>query len=176
MTSFFTLGTFTLTGGHSLFPLALTQFRDNMTKMELLKGLALASFLPGPVSNFAAFVGGVLGGVIASIVSVFAFVLPGLLLLMAILSFPESLKFNATLRNFLIGLNLASIGFIFAAAYKVYIESVWHNPYVDVFSSSFNVLLAFTALFWMNMIVPVALLIGGGLTMLYSLVYFQMFH
>jgi putative chromate ion transporter len=176
MTSFFTLGTFTLTGGHSLFPLALTQFRDDMTKMELLKGLALASFLPGPVSNFAAFVGGVLGGVIASIVSVFAFVLPGLLLLMAILSFPESLKFNATLRNFLIGLNLASIGFIFAAAYKVYIESVWHNPYVDVFSSSFNVLLAFTALFWMNMIVPVALLIGGGFTMLYSLVYFQMFH
>jgi chromate transport protein ChrA len=176
MTSFFTLGTFTLSGGHSLFPLALTQFRDDMTKMELLKGLALTSFLPGPVSNFAAFVGGVLGGLIAAIVSVLSFVLPGILILMAILSFPESLKFNSTLRNFLIGLNLASVGFIFAAAYKVYIETVWHNPYIDAVSSSINVFLAFIMFFWMNMMLPVVLLIGGGLSMLYSLVNTQIIH
>ena len=173
MTSFFTLGTFTLTGGHSLFPLALIQFRDDMTKVELLKGLSLVSLLPGPVSNFAGFVGGVLGGVIASIISVLSFVLPGLLILMAILSYPEVIKYNSILRNFLMGLNLASIGFIFSAAYMVYIETVWHNPYIDAITSTFNVILAFVLLFWMNMLLPVVLLIGGGVTMLYSLVYTQ---
>ena len=176
MTSFFTIGTFTTTGGHSLFPLALTQFRDDMTKMELLKGLGLVSLLPGPVFNFAGFVGGVLGGIIAGVISVFSLVLPGLLILMAIMSYPESIKYNSVLRNFLIGLNLASIGFIFAAAYMVFREAVWHNPYVDAFTSSLNVLLAFVLLYWNNMLVPPTLLISGGVAMLYSLVYTQIIH
>jgi chromate transporter len=175
MASFFRIGTFTTTGGHSIIPLVLSEFGNNIGTIEILKGLSFVSLLPGPMFNLAAFIGGLLNGIISAIVSVIFIALPGILLLMAVLPYPEKLKYNSALRNFLIGVNLASIGFIFAAAFKLYKEVVFHNPYIDPISSTLNIVVCFSMLYSLYMSVPIVLLTGGAIAMIYSLVYTQLY-
>ena len=175
MAAFFRIGTFTTTGGHSIIPLVLSEFHTNINDLEILKGLSFVSLLPGPMFNLAAFIGGVLNGIISAIVSVLFVALPGILLMMAILPYPEKLKYNSALRNFLIGVNLASIGFIFAAGFKLYKEVVFHNPYIDPITSTLNIVVCFLMLYSLYIIVPVALLTGGGIALIYSLIYTQLY-
>ena len=173
--SFFRIGSLTTTGGHSIIPLVLSEYYTNVGALEILKGFSFVSLLPGPMFNLAAFIGGITNGIFSALISVLFIVLPGVLLLMAILPYPEKMKYNSPLRNFLIGLNLASIGFIFAAAYKLFRLAVLHNHYIGWIYSVINIIICFVSLYSLRMIVPLVLLLGGGLAMLYSLVYTQMF-
>ena len=174
--TFFLIGTFTTTGGHSIIPLVLSSFGSKLGALEILKGYAFVSILPGPMFNLAAFIGGVMNGILSGIISVIFITLPGILLLMTFLANPNTLKYNSNLRNFLIGINLASIGFNFAAAYKLYKAVALTNPYVDPIFSTFNIAICFLMLFSLNMAVPIVLLIGGAIIMFYSLVYLSLIH
>lgn len=169
--SFFRIGTFTTTGGHSIIPLVLSEFGNNIGTLEILKGLGFVSLLPGPILNIASFVGGLLNGIISALISVISVALPGILIMMAVLPHTEKLKYNSSLRNFLIGVNLASIGFIFAAAFKLYKEVVFYNPYIDPISSTLNIVMCFLMLYSLYITVPIVLLTGGALSVIYSLIY-----
>lgn len=170
MSSSYRIGTFTFTGGQSIIPLFLVEYNDSINKLEILKGYSFVSFLPGPMYNLSAFIGGLMNGVLGGLIAVFFIALPGLLLLMAALPYPEQFKYNSILRNFLIGAGLASIGFVFSAAYKLFIEICLTNPYMSTTVSTINVILCFTLLYSLDILVPIVLLFGGGFAMTYSMI------
>jgi chromate transporter len=165
----FKIGCFTTAGGNSMIPLFMAGYSDKITKLALLKGFGLVSLFPGPMFNLATFIGGILNGIFSALLSLLFLLLPSLLILMAALPYPEKFKPNSYLKNFFLGLKLCSIGFIFSAALKLFQEIALANPYVSFSYSILNIISCFIFLYILNIAVPLVLLYGGTITLLYSL-------
>jgi chromate transporter len=90
---------------------------------QFLAGFALTQMLPGPLTNFAAFIGAIYAGVAGAFLGTLGFFLPGVLLVVGVLPFWDRLRKVPNVRPFLGGLNATGLGLILAVglslAFKV---------------------------------------------------------
>lgn len=83
-------------------------------------GLALAQSMPGPLFNFAAFLGAVVASVPGGILGFLGLFGPGIMLIYAFMPFWESARQYQWVRCGLVGMNAASIGLVFAACVTLF--------------------------------------------------------
>lgn len=143
--SFYRIGTLSFSEGNVIIPMILTEYTNKnlLEEAEVLNGYALVSLLPGSMFNMAAFSGvmclNVIGGIIANI----AIFMPGFLFVFAALPFMNRIKSSNFIQFFIRGANSASIGMVFTAAVKLWIDSCFVNPYTNPIVGTLNVLICY---------------------------------
>ncbi len=175
----FRIGGFTFAGGNSIIPLYIASYGSGYSNfiLPLLKSLAVVSFLPGPLLNIAAYInsidensGSTPGvSVLAGLIGLVTVMIPSLLLLLAVLPYPQKFKYNTYLRNFLIGLNLASIGFIFSAVYLAFQPVCLSNIYLKPEFSLLNVCISFALFYGTDHSAPFVFVVAGLIAVILSL-------
>ena len=90
-----------------------------MTNQEFVAGYGATQAVPGPLFTFAAYLGYVMGpepnGVAGALLALVAVFLPGILLMLGVLPFWDSLRFRPGPRAALRGVNAAVVGLLLAA-------------------------------------------------------------
>lgn len=126
--SFFRIGSLIFGGGVVMIPMAQSEFVVNkgwMTDEQFFQGIGLAQSLPGPVFNFAAFVGATtVGGWSGATVANCGLFGPGLILIFAMLPIWSRTRHLAWFKAVLKGLNASAIGLIVAGCIFLYAKSV----------------------------------------------------
>ena len=125
--AFYRSGALVFGGGHVVLPL----LRDAVvspgwvTEGSFLAGYGAAQAMPGPLFAFAAYLGAVLpgpvGGVAGAALALLAIFLPGILLLVGVLPFWNTLRARSGAQAALRGINAAVVGLLGAALY----DPVW---------------------------------------------------
>jgi len=125
--NFYRNGIFIYGGGQVLIPYLYTEMvemKHYLNPQEFLFGFGIQQAIPGPVFAFSSYVGaramgnagshfwGQLAGSLLAMVGINA---PGLILMLFILPFWNSLKQITHIKNALVGVNAVSIGFLLAA-------------------------------------------------------------
>lgn len=113
----FQSGTLVFGGGHVVLPLLQAQVAAplGVPASTFLAGYGVIQGLPGPLFNFAAFLGYVVAGGWGAFLAVVAIFLPGSLLALGALPFWSRLRGHSSVRRFLPGVNAAVVGVLFAA-------------------------------------------------------------
>jgi chromate transporter len=168
--SFYRIGSLSFAGGYSVIPLILSEFKDKMEEYEFLHSYAVLSLLPGPILNLAAYVGTLVNGILSGLLSVCFIVLPGVLLMLAVLPYHEYLKKNAMIQHFLRGASSAFIGFIFSAAFKLWVDSTILSPYASVALGTLNVIVCFILLETFKVYTPLVLLASATVSAFFAFV------
>jgi chromate transporter len=110
------LGSLIFGGGQVLLPLLQSEVVPEwMTKDRFYQGLALAQSMPGPLFNFAAFLGAAYKGVPGAFLGYLGIFSPGVILIFAAVPFWAKLRHAHWFRVILHGLNSTAIGLIGAA-------------------------------------------------------------
>ena len=143
MESFFRIGTFNFGGGHAVIPLMLAEYSKIIEEYEILHGYAVSSLLPGPLFNIAAFIGCLISGVIGGLIAFIFIMLPGIFLIMIILPHHNYLTKNNLIQHFLRGCSWATIGFIYIAGLRLWVDSCYVNQYTTYIKGSINIILCF---------------------------------
>jgi len=140
--SFFRIGTFNFGGGHAVIPLMLAEYAKIIEENEILIGYAISSLLPGPLFNIGAFIGSLINSsLIGGIASLISIMLPGILLIMIVLPFHIQLTKNNLVQFFLRGASWATIGFLYVAGIRLWIDSCLINKYTNYLTGSFNIII-----------------------------------
>jgi chromate transporter len=122
--SFYRTGSLVFGGGHVVLPLLQAEvvpkgWLDNST---FLAGYAIAQALPGPLFSFAAYLGAAKSGYptgwLAGLWSVFAILLPPMLLVTGLLPLWDRLRMSASAQSLLAGANATVVGILLAALYQ----------------------------------------------------------
>ena len=125
--AFYRAGAFVFGGGHVVLPLLHASVVEPGWASEdaFLSGYGAAQAVPGPLFTFAAYLGAVMdrppNGWAGAALCLAAIFLPGLLLVLGVLPFWESLGRRATVQAALRGVNAAVVGLLLAALY----DPVW---------------------------------------------------
>lgn len=136
-----------------------------MSGGEFYAGLALAQAMPGPLFNFAAYLGAVIAlnanvfailGIIICWIGLFA---PGIILIFAILPFWGAFRKWQVYKKALPGLNSAAIGLIIAAVFQLTLSAYSVSPFPH--ASICIGIIVFGATEILNIPAPIAV-IGGG--------------
>lgn len=136
-----------------------------MSGGEFYAGLALAQAMPGPLFNFAAYLGAVIAlnanvfailGIIICWIGLFA---PGIILIFAILPFWGAFRKWQIYKKALPGLNSAAIGLIIAAVFQLTLSAYSVSPFPH--ASICIGIIVFGATEILNLPAPFAV-IGGG--------------
>lgn len=124
--NFYRNGALIFGGGQVLVPLLYTEFvelKGYLTSQDFLSGFALQQIVPGPTFSFTSYVGGMAlknqgttGQLLGSLVAMIGINLPGLILILFIIPFWESLKKITRIRNSMMGVNAVAVGLMVAAA------------------------------------------------------------
>lgn len=119
-------------GGQVLIPLMFNQFvsiKQYVSGTDFLTGVGLIQAMPGPVFNFAAFIGasaakdaGYSIQFIAGIFSSVAIFLPGLFILFFIYPIWNQYKSYPPVKNAVEGINAASAGLVISSAYLLFLQ------------------------------------------------------
>nr|WP_148227660.1 chromate efflux transporter [Fulvimarina pelagi] len=106
-------------GGHVVLPLlsAETVAPGFVTRDTFLAGYGAAQAVPGPLFTFAAYLGTQAGGPIWGGLALVVLFMPGVLLLIGILPFWDSVSSSSRMRSALAGANAAVVGILAAALY-----------------------------------------------------------
>ena len=108
-------------GGPVVLPLLLPSVVPRfVTDVQFLQGFAFAQAMPGPMFNFAAYLGGVYKGPLGAMLAWFGLFLPGLLLIYAALPFWALATTHPGTQSFLKGVNAAASGLVIAAAFTLF--------------------------------------------------------
>lgn len=91
---------------------------------QFLAGFALVQMLPGPLTNFAAFIGAIYMGVAGAFLGTLGFFLPGVLLVVGVLPYWDRLRKVPNVRPFLGGLNATGLGLILAVGVALALKVV----------------------------------------------------
>ena len=86
-----------------------------VTDAQFLQGFAIVQAMPGPMFNFAAFLGGAYAGLPGALLAWVGLFLPGFLLIYAALPFWALATRSAAAQTFLRGVNAAASGLVVAA-------------------------------------------------------------
>lgn len=127
--SFYRSGSLVFGGGHVVLPLLQAEVVTPgwISKDMFLAGYGAAQAVPGPLFNFAAYLGTVImaehGAWFGGLLCLSAIFLPSFLLVVGILPFWEGLRKNAHIRRALTGVNAAVVGLLLAAFY----DPVWRS-------------------------------------------------
>lgn len=149
--TFYRAGSLVFGGGHVVLPILQNEVipRGWVTNETFLAGYALTQALPGPLFNFAAFVGssareaphGLTGGLLC-LVAIF---LPSFLLVLGVSPFWGLLRNNSAAQSTLKGINASVVGILLAALYQPIWVSAIHRPLDFSFS-----LIAFISLVFLK--------------------------
>lgn len=122
---FFRVGSLSFGGGVVIVPMLQAEVVPKwMTDEQFFQGLALSQSLPGPVFNYASFLGGTYAGFLASLVASVALTGPGFILIYSTLPFWINLRGSAAFKAIIQGLNASSIGMIGGSCVFLYAMSV----------------------------------------------------
>ena len=122
--SFYRTGSLVFGGGHVVLPLLQAEvvpkgWEDNNT---FLAGYGIAQALPGPLFSFAAYLGAAKSGSptgwLAGLWSVFAILLPPMLLVTGLLPLWNRLRASTAAQSLLAGANATVVGILLAALYQ----------------------------------------------------------
>ncbi len=116
------IGLFSVGGGMATLPFLydLSDKSGWFTHSQLADMLAVSESTPGPIGiNMATYVGYTVGGIPGSIVATLGMVLPGLVLVMIIISILSKFRDNPYVNGAFYGLRAASVGLIAAAGILV---------------------------------------------------------
>jgi chromate transporter len=139
--SFYRIGTFNFGGGHAVIPLMLAEYSKIIEESEILHGYAISSLLPGPLFNISAFIGCLLYGFFGGIISLLSIMLPGIFIIMIILPYHTQLTKNNLIQHFLRGASWATIGFLYVAGIRLWIDSCLINRYTNYIVGSINIII-----------------------------------
>ncbi|MER0238262.1 chromate efflux transporter [Fulvimarina sp. MAC8] len=106
-------------GGHVVLPLlsAETVAPGYVTEDTFLAGYGAAQAVPGPLFTFAAYLGTQAGGILWGALALVVLFLPGMLLLIGILPFWNTISASPRMRSALAGANASVVGILAAALY-----------------------------------------------------------
>jgi len=111
-------------GGHVVLPLLQAEVvpRGWLDNNTFLAGYGIAQALPGPLFSFAAYLGAVKSGSptgwLAGLWSVFAILLPPMLLVTGLLPLWDRLRKSVAAQSLLAGANATVVGILLAALYQ----------------------------------------------------------
>lgn len=131
--AFYRTGALVFGGGHVVLPLLENAVvaRGWVDQSSFLSGYGAAQALPGPLFTFAAYLGAViqpaLHPVALSAVSLVAIFLPGLLVIVAVLPFWNSLRQRPQIQAVLRGVNAAVVGVLISAFIRPVCSSALHS-------------------------------------------------
>lgn len=162
--SFFRIGSIVYGGGQVILPMLLSEVVDPgwVTEDQFWQGFALTQALPGPLSNFAAFLGAVAFGFKGGIIGWIGLFGPGLLLIFAFLPLWAYIHKWEWFRIFLQGVNASAIGLVIAAC-----EMLWKSAVSNYAQASVAIFTA-TLVILFDVSASVAIVAGGVLGFLFS--------
>jgi chromate transporter len=112
----FRAGALVFGGGHVVLPLLRSALVPGVVDGDaFLAGYGAAQALPGPLFTFAAYLGGLIGGVAGAAVALVAIFAPGMLLLAAAVPLWSALQARPAARAVVAGVNAAVVGVLAAA-------------------------------------------------------------
>lgn len=133
--AFYRTGALVFGGGHVVLPLLENAVvaRGWVDQSSFLSGYGAAQALPGPLFTFAAYLGAVIQPaahpVALSAVALVAIFLPGLLIIVAVLPFWNSLRQRPRIQAILRGVNAAVVGVLICAFLRPVCSSALHSAY-----------------------------------------------
>lgn len=142
---FFFIGVYNFGGGYAMVPLiiSLVVAKYGWVSMEeFINFLTISQITPGPIAiNLATFVGYTVGnGVLGSIITTLAVVLPGFIIITLIVLCMKKFKDNKNVKNFFIGIRPVVLGLIATSCISV-INSDFYTAYSFI---SFSVIFYLT--------------------------------
>lgn len=142
---FFFIGVYNFGGGYAMVPLiiSLVVAKYGWVSMEeFINFLTISQITPGPIAiNLATFVGYTVGnGVLGSIITTLAVVLPGFIIITLIVLCMKKFKDNKNVKNFFIGIRPVVLGLIATSCISV-IDSDFYTAYSFI---SFSVIFYLT--------------------------------
>ncbi len=112
----FRAGALVFGGGHVVLPLLQTALVPGVVDADaFLAGYGAVQAMPGPLFTFAAYLGGLVGGVAGAAVALVAIFAPGMLLLAAAVPVWSTLHARSAARAAVAGVNAAVVGVLAAA-------------------------------------------------------------
>jgi chromate transporter len=160
--SFYRTGSLVFGGGHVVLPLLQAEvvpkgWVDNNT---FLAGYGIAQALPGPLFSFAAYLGAVKSGSpsgwLAGLWSVFAILLPPMLLVTGLLPLWSRLRASSAAQSLLAGANATVVGILLAALY----QPIWTSAIDSAKSLALALVLFVSLQIWK--IAPWILVVAGA--------------
>jgi chromate transporter len=131
----FRIGSIIFGGGQVVIPLLQDYVVPKwMTKDQFLQGLGLAQSMPGPLFNFAAYLGAVYQGVPGALVAFLGIFGPGVILIFAVAPFWARLRHYRWFKSSIKGVNATSIGLISAACIILWEAAITDAADAMVFS------------------------------------------
>lgn len=150
------IGSIIFGGGQVVLPLLQNEVVPQwMTKDQFLQGLALAQSMPGPLFNFAAYLGAVYNGVGGAIVGFLGLFGPGVVLIFAVVPYWARLRHNNNFRCILAGVNATAIGLVGAACVVLWETAIVNTANAMVFCFAITLDVVF------NVPAPLVVLAGG---------------
>lgn len=129
--SFYRSGALVFGGGHVVLPLLRETFVTSgwVTNDAFLAGYGAAQAVPGPLFTFAAYLGMVVGiaphGPAGALLGLIGIFLPGMLILLGVLPFWDSMRKSRSMQAAMRGINAAVVGLLGAALYNpVWVSAV----------------------------------------------------
>ncbi|MCR5547442.1 MAG: chromate transporter [Bacteroidales bacterium] len=169
--TFFTIGLFNFGGGGAMLSLIQAQVVTRfgwITEGQFTDIVAISQTTPGPIGiNCATYVGYEVGGVIGSMTSTFALVLPSFLIFYGIITLYNKYRTSAMFENVMTGLRPAVAGLIGAAAFILIFKvdfpgiSVLKDNFPDW--TSWAILAASMCASLFFKVNPILLILAGGL-------------
>lgn len=128
---YFRVGSLIFGGGIVVLPMLQSELvpRGWITNEQFFQGLGIAQSMPGPMFNFAAFLGAVTNGLPGSFTAAVGLFGPGFILIFAMLPFWSRFRHLAWFKAVLKGLNASAVGLIVAGCVTLYPKSV--HTYAD---------------------------------------------
>lgn len=103
-----------------------------ITQDQFQSGSDLMAFLPGPLFNFSAYVGAVIGGWQGGLIAWTGLFLPGFFFIWGLLPLWRKYRENAMTQKVLAGINATAIGFVYAAILLLWKSAVGTNVNASV--------------------------------------------
>lgn len=130
---FLFIGAYNFGGGYAMIPLIISMVVDKHAWIgmdDFINFVTISQITPGPIAiNLATFVGYTVGnGVLGSIITTIAVVLPSFILITLIVFFMQKFKDNIHIKNFFIGIRPVVLGLIASSCVAV-IDSDFYTFY-----------------------------------------------
>lgn len=121
----FRVGSLVFGGGIVIVPMLQAEVVPAwMTDEQFFQGLGITQTLPGPMFNFAAFLGATRAGFWGAVVGMLGLFGPGFLLIFAMLPFWSRIRHMSSFKAVLKGVNASAIGLIVAGCVFLYAKTV----------------------------------------------------
>ena len=161
--AFYRAGALVFGGGHVVLPLLEARVVESgwVSADAFLAGYGATQAVPGPLFTFAAYLGAIAepgpDGLLGAGVALLGIFLPGMLLLMGMLPFWDTLRRSTSARAGMAGTNAAVVGILGAALYQpIWTSAVLSATDFAVAISAFILLTAWKAPPWLVVVATVA--------------------